>query len=120
MDEQKINHFKEKLQSELKLLEEELSHVAKKNVTNHVDWESKPADFDTDSADDSEVADKMEELEENSALVTELENKYNDVKHALKKIEEGKYGICEVGGEQIEEDRLEAIPSAKTCKAHME
>ena len=31
----------------------------------------------------------------------------------------GTYGTCEVSGEQIEEDRLEADPAARTCKAHM-
>jgi RNA polymerase-binding transcription factor DksA len=51
-----------------------------------------------------------------------LEVRYNEIKSALKKIEEsapGAYGLCEVGGEQIEEDRLEANPAARTCKAHM-
>ena len=41
------------------------------------------------------------------------------VDEALEKIEKGTYGICETGGEKIEEDRLEANPSARTCKAHM-
>jgi len=36
----------------------------------------------------------------------------------LKKIEDGTYGICEVGGEEIPEDRLDANPSARTCIEH--
>jgi RNA polymerase-binding transcription factor DksA len=43
----------------------------------------------------------------------------NTVVHALGKIEAGTYGVCEVSGMDIEEDRLEANPAARTCKAHM-
>ena len=38
----------------------------------------------------------------------------------LKKIEDGKYGICESTGEQIPIARLEANPAAKTCMEHLE
>lgn len=122
MDAQKLNYFKGKLEKELALLEGELEHVGKRNPqvgNDKTDWEGKPAEFDIDSADESEVADKMEEYEENTALVKNLEIKYNEIKGALKKIEEGKYGICEMGAESIEEARLEANPAARTCKKHM-
>ena len=39
---------------------------------------------------------------------------------ALEKIEKGEYGTCEVCAAEIEEDRLEANPSARTCKAHVD
>jgi hypothetical protein len=39
--------------------------------------------------------------------------------NVIKKIDENKYGLCEVCGKEIENDRLEANPSAKTCKEHM-
>ncbi|MEK7062460.1 MAG: TraR/DksA C4-type zinc finger protein [Patescibacteria group bacterium] len=123
MNQEKINYFKGKLEEELKLLEGELQHVGKRNPrvgNDKTDWEGKPAEFDIDSADESEVADKMEEYEENTALVKNLEIKYNEIKAALKKIEAGKYGLCEIGGEPIEEARLEANPAARTCKLHMQ
>lgn len=120
MDDQKLNYFKEKLTAELKLVEGELKHVGRKNPSNQVDWEGKPADFDVDTADESEVADKMEEYEENTAVLKNLEIKYNEIKRALKKIDDGKYGLCEVCGKLIEEDRLKANQAAKTCKEHMQ
>jgi RNA polymerase-binding transcription factor DksA len=44
----------------------------------------------------------------------------NDVKGALTKIAEGKFGMCETGGDHpIEADRLAANPAARTCKEHM-
>lgn len=114
------NYFKNKLEEEISLVEKELEEIGRKNPDNKKDWEAEPADFDTDSADDSETADKFEEFEENSAVLNELEMRYNDLKDALKKIENGTYGICEVSGEPIEKDRLEANPAARTCKAHMQ
>ncbi len=115
-----INYFKNKLGEELSLVEKELENVGRKNPDNKKDWEAEPADFDTSAADDSETADKIEEFEENTAILKELEIRYNDIKDALKKIENGTYGFCEVSGEPIEKDRLEANQAARTCKKHME
>jgi RNA polymerase-binding transcription factor DksA len=82
------------------------------------DWTATSA-TEVDTADDTEVADKFEELGINSAVTSELEHQLKDVDDALAKIDDGKYGICEISGENIEEDRLEANPSSRTCKAHM-
>ncbi len=115
-----INYFKEKLTAELAQVEADLSRVGRRNPDNAEDWEGKLADFDTDNADESEAADKIEEYEGNTAVVKELEIRYNDIKLALDKIDGGNYGMCEVCGAPIESDRLEANQAARTCKAHME
>jgi DnaK suppressor protein len=120
MDSQKPNSLKQKLEEELALVEKELEHIGKKNLLNDkVDWQGKPADFDVDSADQSEVSDKIEEYEENTAVLKNLEIRYNRIKNALNKFDLGSYGICEVCAKPIEEDRLEANPAAPTCKTHM-
>lgn len=36
----------------------------------------------------------------------------------MQKIEAGTYGICEVSGEEIPFERLEAMPTATTCIQH--
>lgn len=112
-------YFKEKLEEELFLVEKELNEIGRKNPDNKNDWEAEPADMNIDSADSNETADNIEEFEGNTAVLKELETKYNDIKNALEKIEKGTYGICEISGEPIEEDRLIANPAARTCKAHM-
>ena len=38
-----------------------------------------------------------------------------DVERALAKLEEGSYGRCDVCGEPIDEERLEALPWAVLC-----
>lgn len=114
------NHFKGKLEEELLLVEKELKDVGQRNPDNKEDWVATPQkDFDTDNADENETADKIEEFEGNAAVLTELEIKYNEIKSALSRIEKDEYGYCEVCKNPIEEDRLVANPSAKTCKAHM-
>lgn len=47
------------------------------------------------------------------ALLTEVEE-------ALKRIDEGTYGRCIIGGELIPEKRLEAIPWTARCIKHEE
>ena len=37
------------------------------------------------------------------------------VAHALRRMDEGTYGICEVCGQPIPIERLEALPSATLC-----
>lgn len=75
-------------------------------------------DLNMDTADSDEVADGMENFNENESLLSKLEPQYNDIKNALEKMKKGTYGKCEVGGEDIPEARLEANPSAKTCIKH--
>lgn len=112
-------HFKEKLEKELRILTEELKSVGRINPDNPADWEPTPAKMDTQQSDSNERADAVEEYETNTAVLKKLEIRYNNVKGALKKIEDGTYGVCEIKGGQIDIDRLEANPAARTCKEHM-
>src|SRR5690606_18759787 len=104
-----LKHFKEKLEEELSTLESELKTVGRINPDNPKDWEPTPPTKDEyGSADPNEQAENIETYEENAGILKELETRYNNVKLALKKIEDGTYGICEVSGEPIELERLEA------------
>lgn len=112
------NTFKERLEEEKKRLEGELSSIGRRNPSNPADWEAVPEDTGQE-ADPNDAADHLEGYDANAAILNDLEIRYNDVLAALDKIEKGTYGICEVSGEEIEEDRLNADPAAKTCKAHL-
>lgn len=113
-------HFKEKLEEEFKLLEEELGKIGKRNPSNPADWEPKSAGFDIQEADRNEAADRVQAFERNTAVLNDLEIRYNNVKLALKKIEEGNYGVCEKTEDKIPVERLEANPAARTCMEHIE
>lgn len=110
--------FKARLTEEKERLEAELATVGRRNPSNPGDWEATPPDVGQE-ADPNDRADQMEEFGNNSAILTDLENRYNDVVAALGRIDAGTYGVCRVSGEAIEEDRLNADPAATTCKAHL-
>jgi DnaK suppressor protein len=57
--------------------------------------------------------------QEQSMLVNE-QALLTEVEEALKRIDEGTYGRCIVGGELIPEKRLEAIPWTSRCLKHEE
>lgn len=115
-----IEHLKALLSQENEQLEEELKSVGQKNPSNPSDWEGTPGETEyVDVSDENSLADKFESFEERSAVEVELEARLNEIKAALERIEKGEYGICGVCGEEIEEDRLEANPAAKTCKEHI-
>lgn len=115
-------YFKKKLESEKKLLEKEMEKIGRKNPDNPSDWEPTPnlEDRDVSSADENTVADAIEEYEDNAAIVRTLEQRYNDIKSGLDKIKHGVYGTCQICGKEIEFDRLDANPSARTCKEHID
>ncbi len=114
-------HYKELLLAEQKELEEELADIGRKNPDNPEDWEATP-DEEMDNADpDKNIrADAIEEYATRIGVAAPLEARLDEVSAALARIEDGTYGVCEISGEQIEEDRLEANPAARTCKAHID
>ncbi len=111
-------HFKDKIQKEFELVEGELKGIGRRNPANPADWEAVETDTNLDSADPNDVADNIDSFEENTALVKQLEIRWNELKNALARIEAGTYGVCEVCGKPIESERLEANPAATTCIAH--
>lgn len=119
MNTKDTQYFKTKLEKEKKILEDELRTVGKANPTNPQGWEANSGGMEVDTADENEVADKMEELEENELILGQLEKQLTEVDAALERIKVGKYGVCEISGEAIEKERLEAMPSARTCIKHM-
>jgi len=114
-----IEHYKDLLLAEKKRLLEELPSVGRVNPENPEDWHGTPGDTVAETEDENSLADKLEEFEERSAVEAELESQLILVNDALERIEGGTFGICKVGGEEIESDRLEVNPSAETCKKHM-
>lgn len=111
--------FKEILLTEQQGLEEELQDIARFNPETQ-QWEATPNTDMMGEADDNDAADRFEDFEERTSMLTTLQARLTDVKDAIKKIDEGKFGMCEVGNDHpIEPTRLEANPAARKCKVHM-
>lgn len=64
---------------------------------------------------EDENVQEVEKVQENLGLQRNLKNMIRETKAALKKIEKGKYGVCDECKNQIEEGRLKAYPSASLC-----
>ncbi len=97
---------------------EELSTLATYNAQND-DWEIR---FDNDphsEADGDIISDNAEAAEEAIATLALLETRYRNINRALTRVADGTYGNCELCGQPIEADRLEANPAARTCKEHL-
>lgn len=97
-------------------LEQDLSLLGRKD--NKGSWLVVPDAGDGSYADDNDNADITEDFEEKIARLEVLEAQHSQVEKALKAIKKGTYGICEVSGEKIPENRLQAYPSATTTKEH--
>jgi DnaK suppressor protein len=67
-------------------------------------------DVDADEGDPDLI-----EREKNVALLSQLEKKLEGVHAALRKIDKGKYGVCERCGKEINPERLEIRPDATLC-----
>lgn len=112
--------YKQSLLEEKSKLESELSLIATKNPQHPGEWEVKAPDLNPMVSDQSELADMFEELETQTGLEAQLEERLKHVLGALKRIEENNYGKCSACGKNIEEKRLDANPFAETCIEHME
>jgi len=111
--------YKVRLEEEKALLEKEMSGIGQINPSNPKDWEATPENDGELDIDDNVKADNHEEFAERAGILADLEVRHQNVVSALERIEKGTYGTCEVSGEEIEEERLDANPAATTCKMHM-
>ena len=114
----KIAHLRKKLEAEKAKLESEMQTIGRRNPRVPDDWEPLPSETGTE-ADLVDQADVVVSRESNTAILADLEARYDGVLSALSRIEKKTFGVCEVCGEKIEADRLEANPAATTCVKHL-
>ncbi|MEK7201834.1 MAG: TraR/DksA C4-type zinc finger protein [Patescibacteria group bacterium] len=109
--------YRARLEAEKAELVVSLQTVGRINPANPGDWEPLPQETGRET-DPVDQADLIEGYEDNTDIMKDLEVSYNEVHEALGRIDEGAYGICDVCGSPISEERLEANPAASTCMAH--
>jgi len=68
--------------------------------------------YDSNFADSSQVTAERGEAE---ALASTLKETLEEVEHALTKLDDGTFGVCEECGKPINPARLEAMPAARCC-----
>ena len=114
----KTEIFKKKLEEEKVRLESEMGKIGQRNPRVENDWEAAPeeAGIEPDLLDQVDI---IVNRENTAAIFADLEARYDMVIAALKRIEKGSYGACEVCATAITEERLEADPAATTCIEHL-
>ncbi|MFC4025365.1 TraR/DksA C4-type zinc finger protein [Oceanobacillus longus] len=81
---------------------------AKESVGELSNYDNHPGDAGTE----------LFEREKDLALNEHAEKELEDINKSIHAIEEGTYGICSTCGEDIQYERLEAIPTTDKCLEH--
>jgi len=74
------------------------------DISELADYDQHPADTGTETF----------EREKDLSILEQLENELAELQSALERVDAGTYGIDEETGEPISDDRLEALPTART------
>ncbi len=106
-----LDQAKAKLLEEKTRLENELSVFSKKNPGHS----SFTADFPEYGNEEDENAREVADYTANKTLELTFERELRDVDSALKRIQDGKYGICKYCDQPIDEKRLMARPTSSSC-----
>ncbi len=97
--------MEEKLRREKAEIEEEL---AKLKTT---------LDFGDETDHEEEESDESEEIGNYLGIKKSQDARLNQINHALEKIADGSYGVCEKCGKSIEQKILDIDPESLLCKA---
>ncbi|MFT7644559.1 MAG: RNA polymerase-binding transcription factor DksA [Candidatus Paceibacteria bacterium] len=111
--------YKIQLKNELTKVISDLETIAAQNPETG-DWVAIPNPDDLANADENVMADSVEEWNERRGLMSQLEVRYRNIVRALEKIKSDTYGICEISGQPIEDERLAVNPAARTNLANLD
>jgi RNA polymerase-binding transcription factor DksA len=67
-----------------------------------------------------DAATHISDREVAQSIAGHLEAELGEIEVALQRVEDGTYGRCEIGGEDIIDERLELLPATRWCTEHAE
>ena len=112
MNKRKLESFKKKLLREKEVLEKQYRDLEEGNLL------ASQSDFSGEMPFEEEYAASGTttfERERDLSLSENVKDILKRVDEALNRIEKGTYGICELCGQAIPEERLQALPYANLC-----
>mgnify|MGYP001571546771 CR=1 FL=1 len=124
LNQQTLSELKTALLKERDLLTKELETIATPDPNVPGDWDIKHKEWEEGeitSEEELEGGISVNESDEdmkNKALSDRLELRLKEVTDALKRMDDGTYGTCEVCQKEIPLERLKANPAAKTDIEH--
>lgn len=112
MEEQELEKYKSQLIKEKEHLFAEVQELQDRSLNESQSEVSGESSYETHQADSGTAT---FERERDLSLERNVEDLLERVDAALRKIENGEFGLCESCGRAISEDRLEALPYANLC-----
>jgi len=110
MEKKFVDSQKKILLRKERTLTEELEMVARKKKSGK--WKASFPDYG--SGEDASIS-EFEDYDKNLSLEKNLGRLLKDVKKALKRIEKGRYGICDSCKKDIPRGRMKVYPAASLC-----
>ena len=102
---EKLTQERARIQTELASLDEEVAILGKDQQTEGGSTGNHMADGATDIA----------EQDRDMALIGTLQERMREVEHALERLDQGTYGVCERCDKPIPAERLEVRPFSTLC-----
>ncbi len=108
-DDLDLDYFRDLLLQERARLEDERDTIRNsgKDMDGALPEEGEGGDEDT-----ADLASSMMDKEMDLAVEEEIEDMIESIDHAMQKMEDGTYGICDMSGDHISRGRLELLPWA--------
>ncbi|MCF7833972.1 MAG: TraR/DksA C4-type zinc finger protein [Candidatus Pacebacteria bacterium] len=110
--------IKQKLEEEKAEILADLSDIGVFNSETN-EWEAVPEKIEEPESDQNDMADRFEDSESRVSILEVLQARLSSIEESLIELHKDSFGLCDVCGGEIEEDRLEANPAAHTCKEHL-
>ncbi|MDI4646083.1 TraR/DksA C4-type zinc finger protein [Cohnella hashimotonis] len=116
LSEKQLAKLKELLLAEKSDIDRHFAIEASDGTTSITDDTGELSSYDNHPAD---LGTETFERERDAAIDQRYFERRDEVERALAKMEDGTYGLCEISGEPIGYERLEAMPVARYSIAHV-
>lgn len=110
-----LDALRKRLEDERASLQADMSTLESEDIDAGQEYDEESSSQSNHPADSG-----TETFEQERGLSIDLtfQSQLAQVERALAKMDEGTYGVCDIGGEEIPLERLEALPYAVLCIKH--
>ncbi|HHW47047.1 MAG TPA: conjugal transfer protein TraR [Clostridiaceae bacterium] len=109
----KIEYFRQLLLKQKRDIEQTINTMKKNNTGTQGEYY--PTELSSYDNHPAEIGTDLFGVEMNTALKVHEEHLLKEIHDALGRIDDGSFGKCEFCGNEISEERLEALPYARLC-----
>ena len=111
--EERLEYFRKRLKEEMDKISGQMNSIEDRGL--HKSLRESSGDLSAYSLHMADVASDNYDMEQSLQIRSQQEKYYYKLEEAMQRLDEGTYGLCEVCGKGISEERLDAIPAAGMC-----